>query len=617
MSTTTTPTVTEISPNKGSLAGNTPVTIAGTGFISGATTVNFGLAGASSIKVISDKLITVTSPNTGTVGAVDVTVIVQGVSSATNSADKFNYIPPTVTGISPSSGSLAGGATITITGTGLRGAEAVNFGLAGASNIKVISDTEITVTNPNSIAASVDVTVIVQGVTSATSSADKFTYNTALSPAVPILFSGKSLSTTFIQFLGGSVVGSYYDNTGTLQTLQPYTAYSLQSIASGTSVAPNLPNDVPAVLVSSFSGRLYISFGSGLQGMSATYIPAAQNPNDPNYSARYQYFEPTILNSQINVDLSYIDFTAISLSLNAANAPHASNGDQISESSLSMANAAGASATSTNGSVLPQPADQLPASAFARVISPQLGAAGLYHDFTHYLQSTLSKATLRLKGIYIGTGSQPTGNPDTQAQSYDFTATFDSSGNVTMVPNQGSGNGHSEGVPPVQQGIGVGDTTQISMNFSDLNASSGIYGCNAPYTLNTTPVIATTGITNDFWGKVVGDLLAGLNFGYVGSTVVFNTNPIGSLNSTQWWGGTLPDGTVVNANETPGGQRIYFSGAQSNPLDYNSYAGSISALTSGYGFPLQDRLGDNLMAMNTATDPGSYLMVWVDMTPVS
>jgi hypothetical protein len=97
---------------------------------------------------------------------------------------------------------------------------------------------------------------------------------------------------------------------------------------------------------------------------------------------------------------------------------------------------------------------------------------------------------------------------------------------------------------------------------------------------------------------------------------LFNGSTIGSLSSTEWWGGTLPNGTVVNSSNTPGGQGIYFSGVQSHPLDYNSYAGSISTLTSGYGFPLQDRLGRNLLTMNTATDPISYLMVWVDITPV-
>ena len=77
----------------------------------------------------------------------------------------------------------------------------------------------------------------------------------------------------------------------------------------------------------------------------------------------------------------------------------------------------------------------------------------------------------------------------------------------------------------------------------------------------------------------------------------------------------MPDGAVVASASTPGGQGIYFSGVQDNPLDYNSYAGSIAGLTTGYGYPLQDRLGRNLLSMNTATDPEGYLKVWIDTSP--
>lgn len=613
MSTTTTPTVTGMSPSKGSLMGNNMITITGSGFLNTLPLVNFGLAGGTNVKVVSDTVITVTNPNTSTAGPVAVTVLFNAVSFPVGN---FTYMLPEVTGLNPSASSLAGGETITISGNYFTGAAAVNFGLAGASSIVVVSDTEITVTNPNAPKPGVtDVFVIVQGQSSEQCTADQFTYTNALAPGVPFLFASESLQDTYIQFLGGDVDGSYYDTNGTLQTLASNTAYSLMSIASNTTLVPNLPVDVPAVLINSFSGRLYVSLGAGLSGMNDAYVPAAQDSNDANYSLRYQYFEPTIKNSQLNVDLSYIDFTAISLSLTASNAPHSTNGNQLSQSSLSLATATGNAALIANGSVLPSPTDQLPSASFARVISPQLGASSMYHDFTSYLQTTLANTKVYLKGTYVGTGTQPTGNPLTQAQSYDYTGTFDAKGNVTLSPNSDSGNGFSIGVPTIQQGSGVGNQTgNIVITFEDLNAQTGIYGCNAPYSLNGGK--KTAGITNDIYGQVVGDLLAGLNFGYVGSTIQFGNASIGSLCSTQWWGGTMPDGTVVTSNSTPGGQGIYFSRVQTNPLNYNSYAGSISSLTSGYGYPLQDRLGTNLLTMNTAADSGSYLMVWIDTTPV-
>ena len=56
---------------------------------------------------------------------------------------------PAVTGVSPASGSTAGGNTVTITGTGLADATVVRFGRA-AGTITADSSTQITVTSPPS-----------------------------------------------------------------------------------------------------------------------------------------------------------------------------------------------------------------------------------------------------------------------------------------------------------------------------------------------------------------------------------------------------------------------------------------------------------------------------------
>ncbi len=90
---------------------------------------------------------------------------------------------PTVTGISPSSGSTAGGTSVTISGTNLTGASAVNFGSSEATNVAVVSSSQITATSPPG-SGTVDVTVTTAGGTSPTGAADQFTYN-APSPASP------------------------------------------------------------------------------------------------------------------------------------------------------------------------------------------------------------------------------------------------------------------------------------------------------------------------------------------------------------------------------------------------------------------------------------------------
>lgn len=88
-------------------------------------------------------------------------------------------LPPTVTGISPSSGSDAGGTPVIITGSNFTGATAVRFGSSNASGFTVNSGSQATATSPGGTSGMiVDVTVTTPGGTSATSIADQFTYKT-------------------------------------------------------------------------------------------------------------------------------------------------------------------------------------------------------------------------------------------------------------------------------------------------------------------------------------------------------------------------------------------------------------------------------------------------------
>ena len=93
-------------------------------------------------------------------------------------AGKAPMSAPVVTGVSPTSGPVAGGETVTVTGSGFTNATGVSFGAVAATNLAVLSDTELTVSSPAANATgAVEVTVIAPAGTSGTSAADQFTYS--------------------------------------------------------------------------------------------------------------------------------------------------------------------------------------------------------------------------------------------------------------------------------------------------------------------------------------------------------------------------------------------------------------------------------------------------------
>ena len=83
---------------------------------------------------------------------------------------------PTVTAVSPSTGSTSGGTSVTITGTNFTGATAVNFGSTAATSFTVTSATQITAVAPAETAGTINITVTTPSGTSATSASDQFTY---------------------------------------------------------------------------------------------------------------------------------------------------------------------------------------------------------------------------------------------------------------------------------------------------------------------------------------------------------------------------------------------------------------------------------------------------------
>jgi hypothetical protein len=188
------PTVSSVSPASGSVNGGTSIKITGTNFVAGAT-VEIGQGGgagptaipASKVVVVSSTEITATTGGPAKAGTFNLFVIDSGGTSTANTGDDFTYksSPPTVSSVSPSSGSVSGGTPIKITGTGFVAGATVEIAQGNgagptaipASNVVVVSPTEITATTGGGAkAGTFNLFVIDSGATSPANPGDDYTY---------------------------------------------------------------------------------------------------------------------------------------------------------------------------------------------------------------------------------------------------------------------------------------------------------------------------------------------------------------------------------------------------------------------------------------------------------
>jgi hypothetical protein len=154
------PTVTSISPTSGTTLGGTAVSISGTGFLAGAT-VSVGGTAATGVTVVNSTTITAT---TAAHAAGTVSVVVTNTDGKSGILTiGYTYVvinpAPTVTSISPASGTTAGGAAVSITGAGFLGGATVKLGGTAATGVTVVNSTTISATTPAHIAGAVSVIV--------------------------------------------------------------------------------------------------------------------------------------------------------------------------------------------------------------------------------------------------------------------------------------------------------------------------------------------------------------------------------------------------------------------------------------------------------------------------
>jgi IPT/TIG domain/Putative Ig domain len=168
------PVVSAISPQSGATSGGTTVTISGSNFASGAT-VLFGGTAAGSVKVMSSSQMQAVTP-AHIAGTVGVSLSQNGQTATLSNSFTYNAITPTVTSISPDSGTTAGGTTVTISGSNFLAGALVLFGTVSAPSVNISSGSQIQVVTPAHASGLVDVAVVNPGNLTATL-ASAFTYN--------------------------------------------------------------------------------------------------------------------------------------------------------------------------------------------------------------------------------------------------------------------------------------------------------------------------------------------------------------------------------------------------------------------------------------------------------
>ncbi|MCI0342714.1 MAG: IPT/TIG domain-containing protein [Planctomycetales bacterium] len=231
--------ITGLAPVSGPTTGGTLVTITGTSFAAGAT-VTFAGSLATTVTVVSGGTITCFTP-AGAAGPATVVVTNPGPASAT-AVNAFTYLSgpppaPTITGLNPTFGPVAGGTLVTMTGTGFQTGATVTVGGSAATSVTVLTAGTITFVTPAGASGPASVTVTNPGPSSATAT-NAYTYVSGAAPAPTI----SSISPASGPTAGGTTItitGTGFQRNGASQatvTIAGSAATSVQVLTATTIV---------------------------------------------------------------------------------------------------------------------------------------------------------------------------------------------------------------------------------------------------------------------------------------------------------------------------------------------------------------------------------------------
>jgi hypothetical protein len=208
------PVITGLSPEFGSLAGGTSVTVRGSN-LGHPIAVRFGPTNGKITKIVSPTEIVIESP-AGT-GVVNVVLTTPAGESSTGAATHYTYYGnPSVSSIEPNVGLADGGTTVYVKGRNLLGASVVRFGSAEARIVKVIGPGDVEVITPKGIGV-VEVVVTTPIGTSPKSKTAVYTYregDPSISSVAPN--QGSATGGTSVTITGNNLLGATAVHFGTV-----------------------------------------------------------------------------------------------------------------------------------------------------------------------------------------------------------------------------------------------------------------------------------------------------------------------------------------------------------------------------------------------------------------
>ncbi|QXH44848.1 autotransporter domain-containing protein [Pseudomonas xanthosomatis] len=548
------PTLSNVSPNNGSTAGGTSVTLTGTN-LTGATAVTIGGTAATSVTVVNATTITATTP-AHAAGAVNVVVTTPGGTATLTNAYTYVTPTPTLSNVSPNNGTTAGGTSVTLTGTNFSGATGVTFGGLSATGIVVVNATTITATTPANAAGAVNVVVTTPGGTATLTNG--YTYVTpapTLTGASPN--SGSTGGSTSVTLTGTNLIGT----TGVTFGGSAATGVTINSSTSVTVVTPahaagavDVVLSTPGGTATLVSGYTYVAPSPPVAGAVSVTVAANSSANPITLNLSGGTATSVAVASGPSQGTTNVSGTSITYTPTAGY----SGGDSFTYTATGPGGtSAPATVTITiNAPTLVISPSSLPNATASNAYSQTLSTANGATPYSYVVTSGAVPP-----GLSLASGGVLSGTPSAVG-TFNFTVTSTDAHNAT-----GS---QAYSLTVVAATIAISPTTLGPLTAGTAYSQTlSATGGNGSYTWSTAGSLPP-GITVSSGGVVSGTPTSSGNYSFT----VTATDSLGSTGS-RGYAVTVNDQAPVANNSTLTVQ----GGSNNNPVALNLTGGSVSQVS--------------------------------------